>query len=346
MMTHPRGNRRSSLHTFSRRLLIIRALLREPLTREQLIAVIRRELGDEAYPEQAAIALKHDLDALKREYDCTIRHQRETGCYELRDLGKLALLDLPDACLEALAFIDSSFPEGAAVPATVAIRALLKRIEQLLPDERRTALRTPSPVQLQLGAGGDPARIDQTTLRALRRAITGRRQLRFAYFSSHDTDTPRTHTVEPYRIFFSDVGHGYLDCTHISAAPSRGETPGQWINYRLDRIVPRSATVLGQMLPPTRRQPPSHTVSYTLSPRVAHHRNVAHLFPHSQFVWHDDGSASVTATVTDLWQARLTLLRYAGACAVTGPPQLVAMMRDAVAEMMVVYGLAGAPAPE
>jgi predicted DNA-binding transcriptional regulator YafY len=343
MTAHSRGNRRSSLHTFSRRLLIIRALLREPLDREQVIAVVRRELGEEAYPEQATIALKHDLDALKREYGCVIRHTRGTGRYELRDLGQLALLDLPDTCLEALAFIDSSFPDGATVPATVAIRALLKRIEQLLPEQRRAALRAPSLVQLQLGAGGDVTRIDQGTLRNVRRAITSRRQLRFAYLSSYDTDTPRTHTVEPYRIFFSDVGHGYLDCTHLTAVPSRGEQPGQWINYRLDRIVANTVTVLNQVLPPTRRQPPSHTVSYTLSPRVARHRNVAHIFPHSRFTWHDDGSASVTATVTDLWQARLALMRYAGACTVTGPPQLVAMMREAVAEMMTIYGLAAAP---
>lgn len=58
--------------TFRRRLLLVRALLRGPATSADLIAKIDAELADQGYPEAAAAALRHDFDALKGEYGCSI----------------------------------------------------------------------------------------------------------------------------------------------------------------------------------------------------------------------------------------------------------------------------------
>lgn len=98
------------LLVFRRRLVLIRTLLRGPLTCDELIAAVNQEMQGEAYVGDVASALKHDLDALKDEYGCRIAYRRQSKRYTLEDLGELALLDLPDACLAALAFLEQSFP--------------------------------------------------------------------------------------------------------------------------------------------------------------------------------------------------------------------------------------------
>ena len=49
------------------------------------------------------------------------------------------------------------------------------------------------------------------------------------------------------------------------------------------------------------------------------------------------GSASVTATVTNLWQARQILLRYGDACVVTEPSELVALFRATARGLSALY---------
>jgi predicted DNA-binding transcriptional regulator YafY len=43
-----------------------------------------------------------------------------------------------------------------------------------------------------------------------------------------------------------------------------------------------------------------------------------------------DGSAEISAEVSDLWQARQILLRYREHCTVLEPAELVQMMRESV----------------
>lgn len=131
------GTKRSSWLTFRRRLLLVRTLLRGPASSAELVAAINAELGPQGYPEAAVAALKHDFDALKGEYGCAIRYDRPTQRYHLDELGELALLDLPDACMEALAFLDASFPAGGGLPEHAHIRALLERGQLLLPPARQ-----------------------------------------------------------------------------------------------------------------------------------------------------------------------------------------------------------------
>lgn len=139
MTTSPGGGtKRSSWLTFRRRLLLVRTLLRAPATSAELIAAINAELGEQGYPEAAAAALKHDFDALKGEYGCVITYDRPNRLYHLADLGELALLDLPDPFLEALAFLEASFPEGSGLPEHANLRALLERVVLLLPPEQGT----------------------------------------------------------------------------------------------------------------------------------------------------------------------------------------------------------------
>ncbi len=320
------GTKRSSWLTFRRRLLLVRALLRGPATGTELIAAINSELGEQGYPQAASAALKHDFDALKGEYGCQISYDRMTRRYHLADLGELALLDLPDSCMEALAFLEASFPEGGGLPEHANLRALLERVVLLLPPARQAQhRRRRSPMRLGVGPG--TGRIDPRTLALLKQAVEARRELRFDYLSNFDDERPRRHRVAPYGITFRPEGHGYLDATVLEVTPKGGETIHAAIDYRLDRIVPGTVEILPTVLPPIRPRPPTYTLRYTLLPQVARRRDLAAYFPNTQINYRDDGGAEVTATITNLWQARQILLRYGDACRVQEPPELVELFR-------------------
>lgn len=308
------------------------------MTKEALIQSVQRELGDEGYPTAAESALKHDFDALKREYACSISFQRATGCYALDELGELALLELPDACMEALAFLDASFPAGSPLPEHANIRSLLERVVRLLPGERqREYSRKHGSMVLDFTGRSMPSRIDRTVLLTVRRAIENRQELTFKYLSLFDEGEPRQHRVAPYLVSFRPEGHGYLDATLLEVTPPGNETIHSAINYRLDRIISGSARILPTMLPPHRIQPPAYHLEYKLMPDVARRRDVATYFPESKIIYHDDGSATVTATVTNLWQTRQILLRYGTGCKVMEPPELVELFRETAYGMAEMY---------
>ncbi|MBK9713528.1 MAG: WYL domain-containing protein [Kouleothrix sp.] len=337
MTRHPGGTKRSSWLTFRRRLLLVRLLLRGPASSAELIAAVQSELGDEGYPPAAASALKHDLDALKAEYGCRIVFRRDQGVYGLQDLGELALLDMPAECMEALAFLDASFPAGAALPEHANIRALLDRVLRLLPATRQSEYGQPQ-ATMRLRLNGGSGRIDPGALAVVKRAIEERRELAFKYWSSFDVDAPRRHRVAPYAIFFRPEGHGYVDATLLEVCPAAGETLHAAIDYRLDRIVPGTLQVLPAMLPPQRPYPRPYALRYRLRPAVARRRDVAAYFPNTQIAYHEDGGATVTAAVTNLWQTRQILLRYGDACEVLGPPELVALFSQTARGLARLYG--------
>jgi hypothetical protein len=60
-------------------------------------------------------------------------------------------------------------------------------------------------------------------------------------------------------------------------------------------------------------------------------------FPDSTITYHNDGSALVTATIDDLWEARLILLRYGAACQVLAPPELITLFRETMQNMGQIY---------
>lgn len=235
------GTKRSSWLTFRRRLLLVRTLLRGPATGSGLVEAINAELGEQGYPAAASAALKHDLDALKGEYGCLIRYDRSSRQYVLDDVGELALLDLPDACMEALAFLDASFPAEGELFEHAHVRALIERVQLLLPPARQAQLR-------RQRSGG--------------------------------------------------------------------------------RTAP---------LPPEHIPAPRYALRYTLIPQVAHRRDVTSYFPDTAIAYNADGSATVTATVSNLWQARQVLLRYGEACTVHEPPELVDLFAQTARGLGAIY---------
>jgi predicted DNA-binding transcriptional regulator YafY len=175
-------------------------------------------------------------------------------------------------------------------------------------------------------------------LTTVKQAIDERRELEFKYWSTFDVDAPRQHRVAPYGIFFRPEGHAYLDATLLEVKPAGSATIHAAVDYRLDRIVPGTARVLPRMLPPTRPQPRSYPLCYRLLAVVARRRDVATYFPNTHIVYHDDGSATITATITNLWQTRQILLRYGTACEVLEPPELIALFRQTAEGLGEIYG--------
>ncbi len=334
-MAKTRGNRRGSTFTFRRRMMLVRLLLRGPFSAADLIAEASAALdGDETYPEAAAIALKHDLDALKSEYGCEIVFNRSTRRYELRELGELALLDLTNPSLEALAFLDANFPAGSSLPEHTSIRTLIDQLHWLLPAERRSTVQGG---RMTLAVHPNTDRIDTQTFAQIKRAVHEQREVQFAYRSNYDEGEARLHRVAPYDILFRPEGHVYLDATVLEVQPAGAEQRHAAIHYRLDRIVGGSVQVLPRKLPLARPKSATYRIRYTLLPIVARQRDISVFFPESVITYHDDGRASISATVTNLWQTRQILLRYGSACIVEQPAELVALFARAARELADIY---------
>lgn len=294
-------------------------------------------MGEQGYPDSADSAFKHDLDSLKSEFGCSVKYQRQTKTFVLQSMGDMALLDLPDTCMEALGFLEASFPPGSDLPEYANIRALLEHIVKLLPANRQEQYQQQaSTINLQL-TGSSSGQIDQRVLTKVKRAISQHRLLEFDYLSTYDIDTPRRHCVAPYAIYFIPEGHGYLDATILDVSPDGNEPKYAAISYRLNRIVSGTVTILPDSIPPERPKSPTYTLCYRLAPIVARRRDIAVLFPKTQIEYHEDGSATITATITNLWQARQMLLRYGAGCEVLEPPELIDMFRETTSGLADIY---------
>lgn len=336
LRSHPTGGlKRSSQLAFRRRLLLVRLLMRSPMNSAELIEHVQRELKEDGYPAAASSALKHDLDALKTEYGCRVIYQRTEGVYLLEDLGHLALLDLSDSALEALAYLDATYQNGTGNATYDQTRDLLDRVAMMVPGgsqerlHRRRSVTRPD--------GRPIMRLDATVLAALKRAIEDRHEVQFRYWSLSDTEQPRRHRVAPYRIYFRPEGQGYLDATLMEVTPPGTDPIHVALDYRLDRIVSGSVHVLSQELPPQRIQAHVFNIRYRLLPAVVQSRDMPTFFPDSEVSFLPDGSAQVTARVTNLWQARQILLRYGENCIVQEPPELQELFKNTVRGMKKLY---------
>jgi proteasome accessory factor C len=124
--------------------------------------------------------------------------------------------------------------------------------------------------------------------------------------------------IEPEPLVF-ERGHVYLYGWSIDRQKR--------LQFRLDYIIPSSAEVLHTSVLPSRPAPISYTLKYRLSPVIARN-SVSQHFPSQQVETHPDGSATVTARITDLFDARRTLLSYGENCTVLEPPELVQQIRS------------------
>ena len=330
MPVRKNGIRRSSILTFRRRLIIFRQLFREDSTANQLISIVNQQLNHDGYPDNPDSALKHDLDALKREYNCKIRMDRRTCMYQLHNVGDFALLDLTQESRDALHFLETNYSDDSVLSAFVNIQNLLRQIKMLVPDYGKSSAAMP---YLMRNPGKQVTSLDKRTLNTVKKAIENGQQLEFEYVSNFEISGSRRHIVAPYNIFFRD-GHGYLDAVVISTNPPGNVPPNATAEFRIDRIVLRSAKMLPTRNPAVRPAQRIYQIMYHLPPEVARRRDLAVFFQNQQTTYHDDGSATVTADVHNLWTTRQILLRYGGACQVVEPPELVQLFQETARELV------------
>jgi hypothetical protein len=327
------GLRRSSATTFRRRLIIFRRLFRSDCSASELIESVNLALNHDGYPPAANMALKHDLDALKHEYNCVIRFDRKTNCYKILSVGDFAILDLPSESVDALNFIDKNFPDENVLSAFINVQKLLRQIKMLVPDDTKPKGGIPLTFR---NPGRQNNEVDKRTLQVVRKAIENKQMLAFDYTSNFELHEARRHTVAPYEIFFRD-GHAYLDAVVHAVSPAGHVVANDTVEYRLDRITRGSAKQLPNSIPPVRPPQSRYPIVYTLGPEVARRRDLASFFNETTITYNDDGSATVNAVVNNLWTTRQILLRYGSACVVSSPPELVQMFRDTIAQMATKY---------
>ncbi len=322
----------SSTERANRRRLALLALLhRRPHSYDELIAALDKDglFSYDHASEAAVIArqqyyqFRNDIQALHR-LSCDIRCDRRSRCYIWHNspFG----LALTQGQLTTFALLLNTFNETKMIHADE-IKALLNYfVEQLPPEQQKQLARHRYPFSIDLHETTDYHNADAYNIQRIELAIERSQQLKFAYRSLRE-GKEHVHIVEPQPLVF-ELGHVYL----IGWSPEYGKT----LRFRLDYILPGSAEVLPTRIAQSRPSPVSYVLRYKLSPVIARN-GVSQHFVDQLVDMHADGSATVTASITDLFDARRILLSYGENCTVLEPPKLVKQMRTVAADFSKKY---------
>lgn len=335
-----RGARNPSWLVLQRGLAIMRRLMRGPATKAELLAAVCAAIGPDAYSEAASAAeraLKNDRAVLREKLGVEIAYDRREGVYRLDSMGDLPWLDLGDDDLAAIVTIYNVF--RGSHPEAERVRAFLDRIGGLMPAERRQAVQGQRAILTIQWRELDEAPVAEQVQQILRQAISQGRRVGFNYSAAATGQRGlRYHEVEPYGIVFRD-GHYYLECFDLFSRGARDDqvTHNQHRRLRLLGIVDdEMLRVLPERLPPGRRPQKRYVVRYRLAPPAVHHGVSPH-FADMQVEKHVDGTATVTATTHDPWDAVRTLLHYGDSCTVLGGEEVLREMRKVVVGMAKNY---------
>jgi predicted DNA-binding transcriptional regulator YafY len=324
-----RGTR--SEQALRRRLLILTHLHSRPHRYEEIQAVLTdggfadpMEADNPAAAKRRRGEWHEDLKAL-RAVGYTINGDRRTGLYTWTDspFG----LALNDGQLLAFGILLDTFANTTMLH-HAEIQDLLSTLLVRLPADQQVALASKRrPYQVNLRETTDYRNADPATVAKIERAIKDGQQLEVRYCSAKE-GVERTHTVEPRPLIYKD-GHVYLPVYNLVL--------GKELELRLDGIVPGSARVLPKRAQRSRPPGRTYTLRYRLSPVIARRRPISENFPGQQVEYHADGSATVTAQISDLFTARRKLLAYGENCRVLSPTELIADLRATIATLHQQY---------
>jgi predicted DNA-binding transcriptional regulator YafY len=309
-----------------RALMLLRGLQLGPSTKEELMACVNRQSDPPAYPqgEDAADDRFHRDVRLLRRVGIGVEHSRADGRWRLvRGQNPLLLLQLNEDELKALRLVRLAFRD---TPYARLVEGLIARLAELLPEEAHADLNQGPRLSVALRTLDDlEPHLD--TLRTMERALEVHRQVEFEYRPLEPPE-PVRHRLEIEELALRE-GHVYLS----------GYEPDldQWLDLRLDRIVPGSVRLLPKKFVPGRRRR-RWSLRYRLSPTVARY-GATPRFANHQEMRRDDGWVVVSAETDSLFWAAKTLLKYGEHCVVEAPPELVREMRRVVGEMAEHYGV-------
>ncbi len=313
-----------------RRLALLTLLHRRPYGYDELMAALARDdLFSYDHASDAAVIarqqryqFRNDVQAL-RKLSCDIRCDRRSGSYIYNSPFGLGLTQEQ---LTTFALLLNTFNETMMIHADE-IKALLSFFVERLPQEQQKQLaRHRFPFSIDLHETTDYHNADAHNIQHIELAIERSRQLKFAYRSLRE-GKEHVHVIEPQPLVF-ERGHVYLN----GWSPEYGKT----LRFRLDYILPGSADVLPTRIVQSRPSPVSYVLRYQLSPEIARN-GVSQHFHEQQVESHPDGSATVTARITDLFETRRILLSYGENCTVLEPPELLKQMRKVAADFSKKY---------
>ena len=321
----------STRRTNKRRLALLALLHRRPYGYDELIAALD---GDDLFSydhaSDAAVIAQHqcyqfrnDVQALHR-LSCDIYFDRPSKCYSWHNspFG----LNLTQEQLTTFALLLNTFHDTMMLHADE-IKALLGYFIERLPQEQQKQLAQHRyPFSIDLHETTDYHNADAHNIQRIELAIERSQQLKFTYRSLRE-GKEHVHVIEPQPLVF-ERGHVYLN----------GWSPeyGKALRFRLDYILPGSADMLPTRIVQSRPSPNSYVLRYQLSAAIARN-SVSQHFSDQVVESHPDGSAAVTARITDLFDTRRILLSYGENCTVLEPPELVKQMRKVAADFSKKY---------
>jgi predicted DNA-binding transcriptional regulator YafY len=266
---------------------------------------------------------KRDLKAWKAS-GFIIEWQRQTNCYVWTNSP--FKLSLNSSQLRAFSLLWETF-EKTQILHSGEIQDLLLHLKNLLPVEQQKFLDGPhQSYSINLRETTDYRQADPTTVEKIERAIRQGQRLEFLYVSPRD-GKERHHLIESQPLVF-ERGHVTFKGWSI---------PWQkWLPFRLDHVVAGSAQVLPDLVERVRPGGPTYQLVYWLSPIIAR-LGVSGHFKGQQVTAHPDGSATVSAPITDLFEARRLLLGYGQNCRVLEPPELVEQFRQVAEALYQTY---------
>ncbi len=302
-----------------RRKALLALLHQGPQRNDEIIAALDRDHHwqyDEADdPETIArkqqYQFRRDLRALRLDYQ--IDYDDKEKRYVLLDtpFG----LALSQKHLAAFALVLDTFHKKT-IPYAHDVQDLLSFMMSRLPEEQQRAIvEKRRALNIELSERTDYSELDPTTLTEIERAILRGQQLAFVYRSPSKGEEVR-HVIEPQPLRYKD-GHVYLYGWSIDYEKE--------LQFRLDYILPGTANMLRKTVMRTRPSARTYVLRYHLTPIIARN-SVSQHFPEQDIELHADGSATITAKIGNLFEARQILLRYGENCTVESPPELLELM--------------------
>jgi len=316
-----------------RRLMLLVLLHKGPHRRDEIIATLDREhllLYDHAVDpktraRQQQYLFRHDLDALRLHFQ--IRHDHKNKHYWLVETPFGLALD--QKRLAAFAMMFHTFAEKT-FPYANDIQDLLAFVLSRLPDDQqKVVVKQRLALSIDFSERTDYSSLDPSTLIEVERAILRSHQLAFTYRSPRE-GKERRHVIEPKPLSFKN-GHVYLHGWSVDYDKE--------LHFRLDYILPGTAKMLHTPQRP-RPAPRAYLLRYRLTPILARN-GVSQHFADQQVEPHPDGSVTVTAQITDLFEARQIILKYGENCVVESPPELVEQMCVVAAHFAQTYLTSG-----
>lgn len=210
----------------------------------------------------------------------------------------------------ALTFLTSMIP--AAFPVR-GVQGLFRRLLSMLDPQQRADAVASDIIRVWTAPVADYS-ATTALFTPLYTAISSGYQVQFRYTSNKDRPIPEEHRLDPL-VFEYRQGHFYL--------VGYSHTSNILIDYRLDRIDPRSLMQLTLPIIDPHRDLYPFAFRYWLHARIARN-GVSERFAHQTIIaTHPDGSVEIAAQARAVFYAARGLLHYAHNARAIWPPELI-----------------------